>query len=78
MLKANYVEDTRPLKSFTLVQPKGTLDLTINKNAKGTRLRISNTDGNTVNVAVSELGDFVKALNEVAKRGVNVSQRAAA
>ncbi len=76
MLKVNYVEDTRPIKSVVLSQPKGTLDLTINKNAKGNRLRISNADGNSVNVATTELPHFIEALNKVAKHGVKVSQRA--
>lgn len=74
--KVNYAEDTRPLKSVVLGQPKGTLDLTVNKNAKGNRIRISNKDGNTINVATTELMHFIEAVNRVAKFGVKVSQRA--
>lgn len=77
MIKVNYVEDTRPIKSAVLTQPKGSLDLTINKNANGSRLRISNKDGNVVNVALVELPNFILALNKVAKHGAKVSQRAA-
>lgn len=76
MLKVNYVEDTRPIRSVELVQPKGTLDLSISKNAKGTRFRISNADGNVVNVATAKLPEFIDALNKVAKHGAKVSQRA--
>jgi hypothetical protein len=77
MLKVNYVEDTRPVKAVTLTQPKGSLDLTLNKNYNGQRIRIANSDGSVVNVAVSELGEFKKALDLVASKGVKVSQRAA-
>lgn len=77
MLKVNYVEDTRPIKSVVLVQPKGSLDLTINKNANGNRIRISNAEGNIVNVATTELPSFIDALNKVAKFGAKTSQRAA-
>lgn len=77
MLKVNYVEDTRPISSITLAQPKGTLDLTINKNAKGNRIRISNADGNVVNVNVSKLDLFTQALAKVAKSGAKVSRKAA-
>lgn len=78
MLKVNYAEDTRPVTSIVLTQPEGTLDLTINKNAKGSRLRISNRDGNVVNVDTSKLPLFIEALNRVAKHGTKTSQRSAA
>lgn len=77
MLKVNYVEDTRPIKTVTLVQPKGTLDLTLNKNSNGTRIRIANAEGNVLNVATTELTHFIEALNKVAKYGAKVSQKAA-
>lgn len=76
-LKVTYAEDTRPIKAVTLTQPKGTLDLTLNKNHTGARIRISNKEGMTVNVAVTELTSFIEALNKVAKFGVKVSQKAA-
>lgn len=77
MLKVTYAEDTRPIKAVTLTQPKGTLDLTINKNSKGNRIRVSNAEGMVINVASTELTHFIDALNKVAKFGVKVSQRAA-
>lgn len=76
-LSVNYVEDTRPIKTAVLSQPKGTLDLTMSKNAKGNRIRISNRDGNVVNVAVTELPGFIDGLNRLVKFGAKVSQRAA-
>lgn len=78
MLKVNYVEDTRPIKSVVLEQPKGSLNLTLNKNANGERIRISNRDGQIINVALSEVDSFKAALDKVAKHGVKVSQRSAA
>lgn len=77
MLKVNYVEDTRPIKSVVLVQPKGTFDLTLSKNAKGNRIRISNKEGNVINVATTEIANFVEALNKVNKSGVKLSRKAA-
>lgn len=76
MLTVNYVEDTRPIKSVVLKQPKGTWDLTLNKNAKGNRIRIESKAGDVVNVATTELAHFIDALNQVSKRGAKVSQRA--
>lgn len=76
-IQVNYVEDTRPITSVKLTQPKGSLDLTMNKNAKGNRIRIANADGHVINVAVSEVPNFKAALDKVLAKGVNVSQRAA-
>lgn len=76
MLKYNHVEDTRPVTSIVLVQPKGSLDLTINKNSNGKRIRISNKAGETVNIAIEKIADFKLALDAVAARGVKVSQKA--
>ena len=76
MLTVNYVEDTRPIKSVVLAQPRGTWDLTINKNAKGNRIRIESKAGDVVNVATTELANFIAALNKVHTKGAKVSQRA--
>lgn len=76
MLNVNYAEDTRPIRTVTLVQPKGTWDLTLNKNAKGNRIRIESKNGDIVNVDTNKLPLFIEALNKVAKYGVKVSQAA--
>ena len=76
MLKVNYVEDTRPIKSATVTQPKGTLDLTLFKNSDGNRIRVRNTAGETINIAVSEIASFKEGLDKVAKYGAKNSKAA--
>lgn len=74
MLKVTYLEDTRPIKSITVTQPKGTLDLTLTKNTAGSRVRMTNSHGETVNVAVSEVTSFIEALNKITKFGAKAEQ----
>lgn len=74
-LRVSYVEESRPVKAVTLSQPKGSLDLTLVKNHDGKRIRISNRDGNVINVDTSKLADFKKAIDEVFAKGVKTSQR---
>lgn len=71
------VEDTSPIRTATLIQPQGYLDLTLNKDKKGKGVRVSNESGNRVYVAISEIPELIKALEAVVKRGINVSQQAA-
>ncbi len=75
---ANYVEDTRPLTSVVLHQPKGSLDLTLAKNKDGNRIRISNKKGMVVNVATSEVAEFISVITKIAKQGVKSASRRAA
>lgn len=76
--KVEYADDGRsPIRTLTVMQPKGTLDLTLNKNKKGNRIRISNADGMVLNVSTDKVASFIDALNKVATRGVKVSQQAA-
>ena len=71
------VEDTSPIRSATLIQPEGYLDLTLNKDKKGKGERISNDSGNSNYAANSEITKLIKALEAVVKRGIPVSQQAA-
>lgn len=74
-----HVEDTRPVKQIRVTNPKGYLDLIINKNKKGSALRISNKFGTSrVYIGVSEVDNLIEALKVAKARAVASSVEAVA
>lgn len=70
----NLVEETRPIKSAVVSNPKGYWDLIINKSKNGKALRISTRTGSaSVNISLDKVESLVKALQDVKSRGVNTS-----
>ena len=68
--RTNKVGD--PVEFLTLKNPKGYLDLTINKGANGKAVRISNKM-TSVNVGLDKIDDLITALREVKQVGVRTS-----
>lgn len=75
MIKVTHVEDTRPVKSLTVTQPKGTLDVTLSKNKAGSRIRLTNSLGDTINIAnnATSLAEFKQALDKIVKCGAKAA-----
>lgn len=70
----SYVDDTRPIRLAKVSNPRGFWDLVVAKNKKSTAIRISTRTGSAaVNIAVSEVDNLIKALQDVKSKGVGVS-----
>lgn len=64
-----------PFSGYVLNQPAGTLNVKVTKNKKG-NIRLTNSDGNILNISADKLSYFISALQEVARSAVKSSRAA--
>lgn len=74
-IKVNYVPTTQPIQTVEVKNAKGYNDLFVNKNTKGTAIRIADKYGSParVHVTLDAVPALIEALNLVLTKGVNTS-----